>query len=158
MRGGEGAHYDETVNGVHYGKSPFSYTRVNMIYMKEKRFTRQGHIYDFIDCAKQMFSLKRGMCYQWAAAYLYLARRLGFQAYPVVGKMNGALHCWDLIKWSGEWHLSDVEFEWGYLSGWYGGNYRVYRNLFNQTLSSQWVSTYKNSQAGLSYTFPSAYE
>ena len=149
IRGGEGANYVD---------SPFGYTRINQIMIQYGRFNRQAHIPALISSAKSMFTTKRGMCYQWAAIYLYMARRLGFQAYPVVGDMNGARHCWDLILWGGVWHLSDVEFEWGYMSGWYGPGYQVYRNLFDQDLSKEWVPSFTNSAAGLTYTFPSKYD
>ena len=161
MRGGEGKYYDTTVNGVYYGKSPFGYTKVNQLIMDQRRYNRQGVITDMISAAKTMFSNGRGMCYQWAGAYLYLARRIGFQAYPVAGRLNGssgAVHCWDMIYWDGYWHLSDVEYEWGYLSGWYGGNYKVYRNLFDQALSTEWATSYTSPESGLTYAFPSNYD
>ena len=149
MRGGEGANYET---------SPFGYTRMNQIMIQYGRFNRQSHITTLQSAAKTMFSIKKGMCYQWAAAYLYMARRLGFQAYPVVGTMNGARHCWDLILWNGVWHLSDVEFEWGYMSGYYNSGTRIYRNLFDQSLSKEWVPSFTNSAAGLTYSFPSKYD
>jgi len=152
MRGGEGKTYET---------SPFGYTRINQLIMDQRRYNRQRHIQDFISCAKSMFSLKRGMCYQWAAAYLYMARRLGFQAYPVAGRLNGSsgpVHCWDMIYWDGYWHLSDVEYEWGYLSGYYGGGYKVYRNLFDQTLSVEWATSYTSPESGLVYAFPAYYD
>ena len=161
MRGGEGKYYDTTVNGVYYGKSPFGYTRINQLIMDQRRYNRQGVITDMISAAKTMFSTGCGMCYQWAGAYLYLARRIGFQAYPVAGRLNGssgAVHCWDMIYWDGYWHLSDVEYEWGYLSGWYGGNYKVYRNLFDQALSTEWATSYTSPESGLTYAFPSNYD
>ena len=152
MRGGEGANYVT---------SPFGYTRINQIILDQRRYNRQGHINAMISSAKSMFSLKRGMCYQWAGAYLYMARRLGFQAYPVAGRLNsstGPVHCWDMIYWNGVWHLSDVEYEWGYLSGYYGGGYKVYRNLFDQALSVEWATSYTSPVSGLTYSFPAYYD
>ena len=152
MRGGE---------GKTYATSPFGYTRINQLIMDQRRYNRQAHISAFISAAKSMFSIRRGMCYQWAGAYLYLARRLGFQAYPVAGRLNGSsgpVHCWDMIYWNGIWHLSDVEYEWGYLSGYYGGGYKVYRNLFDQALSVEWASSYTSPESGLVYAFPAYYD
>ena len=152
MRGGTGSTYET---------SPFGYRRSGQLIMDQRRYNRQRHIYDFISCAKSMFSTKSGMCYQWAAALLYMARRLGFQAYPVAGRFNGPsgnVHCWDMIYWNGYWHVSDVEYEWGYLSGYYGGGYKEYRNLFDQTLSKEWVSSYTSPESGLTYSFPVDYD
>ena len=57
-----------------------------------------------------------------------------------------------MIQWDGKWHISDVEIEWGWLSGWYGGGtVSLYRNLFSQTVSNEYFSTYTNPECGLSY-------
>ncbi len=154
IRGGEGSYYNTTVNGVTYGKSPFSYRPVGLVF-SPARYNRQSHIKDFISCAKQMYSLGYGRCYEWASAYHYVARRLGFQTYLVVGRIwTNSIHCWNMIQWNGVWHISDVEIEWGYLSGYYSSG-KIYRNLFDQTLSSESVTSYTNKDANVWYTFPS---
>lgn len=152
MRGGEGKNYEA---------SPFGYRRDGQIILDQRRYNRQDHIWDMIASAKSMFATKKGMCYQWAGAYLYMAKRLGFQAYPVGGRLNsssGPVHCWDMIYWNGVWHLSDVEYEWGYMSGYYSGGTRIYRNLFDQALSLEWATSYTSPESGLTYYFPKNYE
>jgi hypothetical protein len=81
-----------------------------------------------------------------------MARRLGFQAYPVVGNVfrdratsDDARHCWVMIKWDNKWHISDVEVEWGYIARFYTGT-STYWNLFDQTVSSEFVTFYENPE------------
>ena len=110
-----------------------------------------------MESAKQMYSKNYGRCYEWGAGYNYLAKRLGFNAYLVVGGIfsNNATHCWNMIEWDGVWHISDVEIEWGWMSGHYGGGLKLYRNLFDQALSSQWVTSYTNPEVPTGcYKFP----
>lgn len=153
LRGGEGAVFVD--NGFKYSQIMSSNPIRYYTMVQRGRYNGQFHMSYFIDCAKEMYSTYRGMCYQWGAGYLYMARRLGFQAYPVVGGLwsSNNTHCWNMIKWDGVWHISDVEIEWGHLCGHYAGG-KVYRNLFEQALSSEWVSKYVNPECGISYTFP----
>ncbi len=71
------------------------------------------------DCAKTFFSLKKGNCYCWAAALMYCARQLGYQAYVVAGWESNPenVHAWTMIDWpDGETYLFDAELEYAY---WY---------------------------------------
>lgn len=140
LRGGSGEKWTD---------SGFGYRNTNQGYI-QGRYNGQKQYTWQIDCALYMFREKRGMCYHWAAAYMFLARRLGFQAYLVVGTINGSLHCWNQIKWSGKWHISDVELEWGWIAGYYRPGSHIYHNLFNETLSSEKVSSYTNK---INYTY-----
>ena len=109
-------------------------------------------------CAKKFFSTKKGSCYYWAGAYLYVARRLGFQSYAVVGDIytQGTRHCWCMIYWDGYWHISDVEVEWGWLNRWYDRTASYYYNLFDQKVSSQWITYYVSPERStIDYFFPS---
>lgn len=135
----------------------FSYSSYNALIFDRGVYKSQSFTRDFMSCAKHMLTLKYGMCYQWAAAYCYLARRIGMQTYLVVGGIfsNNALHCWNMIYWDGYWHISDVEIEWGWLQGYYGGGLRVYRNLFDQTVATDNLSYYQNPEVPtVCYTFP----
>lgn len=145
LRGGEGTNY--VASGFVYRNLGQGYARAR--YNEQKQYSWA------ISCAKTMFSKKYGECYHWATALLFCARRLGFrQSYLVVGGVgsNDALHCWCMIKWSGKWHISDVELEYGWLSGWYGA--RKYWNLFDQPVAKESITRY-TSECGLSYKFPS---
>lgn len=73
-------------------------------------------------CARMMFETKRGPCYFWAAAFLYLARRLGYQAYPICGGVGTAntLHAWVMIDDAdGTEYIYDAELDWAYRTNYY---------------------------------------
>ncbi len=142
IRGGE---------GTSYASSPFRYRQLGEGFARG-RYKEQCQYDWIVASANRMFSQKAGMCYEWAAVYLYLARRLGFQAYVIVGSVfqETTRHCWNMIEWDGRWHISDVEIEWGYMAGWYSDQ-AVYRDLFAQTVSSESFRTYKNPECALTY-------
>jgi hypothetical protein len=142
IRGGEGAKA---------GTAMFSYRQTGEGYTRTRYNAKQQYSW-IVTLAKRMFSTKSGMCYDWAAAYLYVARRLGFQSYIVVGNYGrdysqntDARHCWCMIQWDNKWHISDVEVEWGYLNKWYVST-STYQNLFDQTVTSEYISSYTNSE------------
>jgi hypothetical protein len=137
--------------GSSYTTSKFSYRQTSEGYTR-KRYNTQEHLEWAIHTAKHMFTYQWGICYNWASAYLYMARRLGFQAYPVVGNVfsdratsDDARHCWVMIKWNNQWHISDVEVEWGYIAKFYTGT-STYWNLFDQTVSTEWLTYYQNPE------------
>ncbi len=115
-------------------------------YMARQTGWQRGSTHWSLECAKAMYESKRGSCYYWAASFLYLARRLGYQAYPVCGGVhtNNALHAWVMIEWpDGEEYIFDVELEWAYARGFYDGVIRP-TNLFKQPVNA----------AKLFYIFP----
>ena len=143
-------------SGETFADNGFKYRAIGEIFYWG-RYYEQQFFYSFMESAKQMYSKNYGRCYEWGAGYNYLAKRLGFNAYLVVGGIfsNNATHCWNMIEWDGVWHISDVEIEWGWMSGHYGGGLKLYRNLFDQALSSQWVTSYTNPEVPtVCYKFP----
>lgn len=144
IRGGE---------GNQYSSSPFRYSKAVDHGFKRGRYNGQQNYSWITSCALTMFSEKKGMCYEWASIYLFLARRLGFQSYIVVGSVfqKNTRHCWCMIQWDNKWHVSDVEIEWGYIAGWYTGGQSIYFNLFDQTVSNEKFSTYTSPISGVSY-------
>jgi hypothetical protein len=99
---------------------------------------RRGSTAWSLECAEVMFETKGGTCYYWASAFLYLARRLGYQAYPVCGGVGtkNQLHAWVVIEWDdGESYIFDVELEWAYSRGYYDGNYTP-TDMFKQPLNA----------------------
>lgn len=103
-------------------------------YMARPTGWQRGSTYWAEECAEVMYKTKVGSCFYWAASFLYLARRLGYQAYPVCGGVNTTnnLHAWVMIDWpDGESYIFDVELEWAYRLGYYGGVIRNL-NLFKQ--------------------------
>lgn len=143
FRGGSGATLGQS--GYGYASYGDGYTRM--------RYNQQAHLGWLQNCAKVFFSTKRGSCYYWAGAYLYCARRLGFQSYVAVGNLekdrapsDPARHCWCMIYWNGKWHISDVETEWGYLNRYYIPGTSLYYNLFKQALPRENVTYYENPE------------
>lgn len=67
-----------------------------------------------------------GNCYSWAAAFMYIARQLGYDAYVVSGGVpsGNSDHAWVMIPWDdGNEYLFDIELEWGHMHGYYSGQY-----------------------------------
>ncbi len=67
--------------------------------------------------AKGLLKEKEGDCFSWAGAFLQLARRLGFQAYPVCGGVGtqNTLHAWVMIDGEdGSEYLYDALLDWSY--------------------------------------------
>ena len=146
IRGGEGSYCPQ-------GSGMFGYRQAGTI-MSAGRYKGDYVSRDFITCAKEMYTTGSGRCFQWAAAYHYVVRRLGFYSYLVVGEVWSSRnpHCWNMIKWSGSWHISDLELEWGHLCYYQGG--KIYRDLFAIELPYESVSYYKHPECDLRYYFP----
>lgn len=86
-----------------------------------------------------MFEHKKGNCYCFAGQFLYMARRLGYDAYVVsggVGRKNTD-HAWVMIHENGKPYIYDVELEWGYRVGKYGkAEYNMYKMPLDKTVFS----------------------
>ncbi len=86
-----------------------------------------------------MFEHKKGNCYCFAGQFLYLARRLGYDAYVVSGGVGhkNSDHAWVMIHENGTPYIYDVELEWGYRVGKYGhAEYNLYKMPLNKTVFS----------------------
>ena len=86
-----------------------------------------------------MFEHKKGNCYCFAGQFLYMARRLGYDAYVVSGGVGrkDADHAWVMICENGVPYIYDVELEWGYRAGRYGhAEYNMYKMPLNKTVFS----------------------
>lgn len=129
----------------------------NFDYMSLPTGWQRGTTSWSLECARYMYENRAGSCYYWAASFLYLARRLGFQAYPVCGGVNenNALHAWVMIdhgdidsndvnteeskneltrKIDPDEYIYDIELDWAYRTGAHGRvPVRPGRNLFKQT-------------------------
>ena len=130
----------------------------NYDYMTRPTGWQRGTTSWSLDCARTMYQTRRGSCYYWAASFLYLARRLGFQAYPVCGGVNenNALHAWVMIDHGSQIddndvnteqnqneltrvidedeYIYDIELDWAYRTGAHGRvPIRPGRDLFKQT-------------------------
>lgn len=107
-------------------------------YMARPTGWQRGSDYWTLSCARVMYESKRGVCYYWASAFLYLARRLGYEeAYAVCGGVGtqNQLHAWVVIPFDGEDYIFDVELEWAYMWDFYQRGY-TYMNMFKQPRSS----------------------
>lgn len=86
-----------------------------------------------------MFEHKKGNCYCFAGQFLYMARRLGYDAYVVSGGVGrkDSDHAWVMICENGVPYIYDVELEWGYRAGKYGhAEYNMYKMPLNKTVFS----------------------
>lgn len=86
-----------------------------------------------------MFEHKKGNCYCFAGQFLYMARRIGYDAYVVSGGVGrkDSDHAWVMIPENGQQYIYDVELEWGYRVGKYGkANYKMYKMPLNKTVFS----------------------
>ena len=86
-----------------------------------------------------MFEHKKGNCYCFAGQFLYMARRLGYDAYVVSGGVGrkDSDHAWVMIHENGIPYIYDVELEWGYRAGKYGhAEYNMYKMPLNKTVFS----------------------
>ena len=86
-----------------------------------------------------MFEHKKGNCYCFAGQFLYMARRLGYDAYVVSGGVGhkDSDHAWVMIHENGTPYIYDVELEWGYRAGKYGhAEYNMYKMPLNKPVFS----------------------
>ena len=101
-----------------------------------------------ITAGKIMLAEKKGTCYYWAAAFLHLARRLGYQAYPIAGGVfdTNGLHAWVMIDGDdGTEYIYDTELDWAFRTGAHGRTYRRYgMDMFK----------WPRGKKGVTYVFP----
>ena len=103
-----------------------------------------------LDCAEVMYERKGGTCFYWASAFLYYARRLGYQAYPVCGGVGTSdqLHAWVMIEWDdGEEYIFDIELEWAYRNNYYRGP-QILESMFKQPVYATNVSYHFPNDGG----------
>ncbi len=99
-------------------RAAYNYIRDNFTYLSMEHQT-PGTTDWAETCALTFFDLGKGNCYCWAAALMYCARRLGYQAYVVAGWESNTDndHAWTMIDWpDGETYLFDAQLEYAY---WY---------------------------------------
>ncbi|MBE6798892.1 MAG: transglutaminase domain-containing protein [Ruminococcaceae bacterium] len=77
-----------------------------------------GHTGWEIKDAKNMFRLKQGNCYCFAAVFWALARGLGYEARAVAGTclQDFQPHGWVIIEMDGEDYIFDPEWQWAYIN------------------------------------------
>ncbi len=97
-------------------RAAYIYVRENFTYLARDHQPR-GSMDWAQESAIWMFTNKKGNCYCFAAAFLYMARRLGYQAYPVSGGVGtkNSDHAWVMIYWNdGTPYMFDVELDYAY--------------------------------------------
>ena len=97
-------------------RAAYLYLRDNGRYLARSHYPR-GSV-DWAMAEGQFFlENHRGNCYGFAGAFLYMARQLGYQAYPVSGGVgyDNRDHAWVMIPWwNGTTYMFDVELEYAY--------------------------------------------
>ncbi len=93
------------------------------------------------EAAETFFQEGNGNCFHWAAGFMYVARRLGFQAYAVAGGAgrDDELHSWEMVEYEGREYICDVELEWAYRNGYVSGE-SLNVDLFMTTPSDSYTT------------------
>ena len=94
----------------------FDYIRDHFKYLSMPHY--EAGTDDWAQEAAEVFLRQgKGNCYCFAAAFMYCARRLGYQAYVVAGYESTPDndHAWTMIEENGETRLYDVQLEYAYL-------------------------------------------
>lgn len=103
------------------------------------------------DRAAEFFRKARGDCSYWALAMVYVANRLGYQAWYAKGTLrSGSHHAWEVIKINGQKYLFDVEQEWGRMYGYYNSG-RSDRDCWKMTYANGKYIKYGKRFAGTTY-------
>ena len=110
----------------------YLYVRDNFTYLSMTHVKRGGSDWE-AEYAKWIFEKGKGNCYAFSAAFMYMARRLGYDATAVSGAIYlfGSVldHGWTMI----DNLIYDVETEYAYL---YRYSVRASYNLFGRSRSS----------------------
>lgn len=117
------------------------------------RYSWSGKSYK--DLAAEFFKYARGDCGYWASAMVFLARRIGYQAWIESGKLGtGRGHLWEVIEIRGTKYTFDVEQEWGYKYKYYS-EYRLdmdcWKMTYNPGKAIKYGTRFKNSSYGSYY-------
>ena len=103
-----------------YVKNKLSYEMMYLIWNElwELQDTYSYYDYDGMDVMRAIYSLRtgKGVCDNYAALFMILARRIGFDAYVVGGSVNkvggGTTgHAWVMIKAGGTYYIFDPQIE-----------------------------------------------
>ena len=128
----------ECTNSGHGVRAAYLYVRDHGAYLARPHQAR-GTTDWAEESALFMFEHKKGNCYCFAGQFLYMARRLGYDAYVVSGGVGrkDSDHAWVMIHENGTPYIYDVELEWGYRAGKYGhAEYNMYKMPLNKTVFS----------------------
>ena len=124
-------------------RAAYLYVRDNGRYLARSHYAR-GSIDWTMNEALFFLQNNRGNCYSFAGAFMYLARQLGYQAYPISGGVghDNKDHAWVIIPWEdGKTYMFDVELEYAYR---YRYSTKRNLNLYKMTTAT----------APFVYTFP----
>jgi transglutaminase-like putative cysteine protease len=95
--------------------------------------------------AKEILSTGKGNCYNYAAAFAYVAKGLGYDARVCTGTVMSSLggrtpHAWTEIRMGNNWYIFDAEMQGAKGSGYYKQTYDTYPAKPLQELASFAVS------------------
>ncbi len=97
------------------------------------------------DYAREILSTGKGNCYNYAAAFAYVAKGLGYEARVCTGTVMSSLggrapHAWTEIRMGNNWYIFDTEMQGAKGSGYYKQTYDTYPAKPIQPLTSLAVS------------------
>ena len=110
-----------------------------------------GHTGWEIKDAKNMFRLKQGNCYCFAAVFWALARGLGYEARAVAGTClkDYQPHGWVIIEMDGEDYIFDPEWQWAYINE----HKKFDKDMFKIPLSKATWWNYRWDKRSATYEF-----
>ncbi len=81
--------------------------------------------------AKEILSTGKGNCYNYAAAFAYIAKALGFDSRVCAGTVTSSLggrtsHAWTEVKLGNKWYIFDTEMQGAKGTGYYKVSYDDY--------------------------------
>lgn len=103
------------------------------------------------DMAAEFFQKARGDCGFWAMAMVYVAERLGYQAwYTTTTLRSGADHAVEVIQVNGTKYIFDVQQEWGRMYGYFSAG-RSDRDCWKMEYKPNEYICYGTRFAGTTY-------
>ncbi len=114
------SNYEKLQAIYNYVKNKLSYEMMVLIYNELWDMQEEYSYYDFdaMEVMRAIYSLEtgKGVCDNYAALFMILARRIGFDAYVVGGSVNkvggGTTgHAWAMIKAGGTYYIFDPQIE-----------------------------------------------
>lgn len=114
------SNYEKLQAVYNYVKNKLSYEMMFLLYNELWDMQEEYSYYDFdaMEVMRAIYSLEtgKGVCDNYAALFMILARRIGFEAYAVGGSVNkvgggSTGHAWVMIKAGGTYYIFDPQIE-----------------------------------------------
>ncbi|MCD7946898.1 MAG: S-layer homology domain-containing protein [Oscillospiraceae bacterium] len=94
----------------------YDYVRDNFTYLNREHQARGTTLWT-TSYAIEMIKTRQGNCYSFSSVFMYMAQRVGYDAYPISGGLgtNNQDHAWVMINMDdGKAYMFDTQLEWRY--------------------------------------------